>query len=92
LFGVFDHQSLRRISQSDFTRIVVSQSPTNAIFERLKSKIKKGGDRMINVLMEEFQNADIPYGCQGQLPVQNFQTIMIDYDLALVDRDIKDLK
>ncbi len=47
---------------------------------------------MINVLMEEFQNADIPYGCQGQLPVQNFQTIMIDYDLALVDRDIKDLK
>lgn len=31
--------------------------------DRLKFKVKKGGDRMINVLMEEFQNADIPYGC-----------------------------
>lgn len=47
---------------------------------------------MINILMEEFQDADIPYGCQGQLPVQNFQTIMIDYDMALMDSDMKDLR
>lgn len=48
--------------------------------------------RMINVLMEEFQNADMPYGCQGQLPISNFQTIMIDYDLPLMEFDMRDLR
>ena len=48
--------------------------------------------RMINVLSEEFQNADMPYGCQGQLPISNFQTIMIDYDLPLMDFDMRDLR
>ena len=92
LFGIFDSQSLGRVSSSDFTRIILSQHPNVTVFDRLKVKIKKGGERMINILMEEFQDADIPYGCQGQLPVQNFQTIMIDYDLPLMESDLKDLR
>ena len=47
---------------------------------------------MINVLQEEFQNADIPYGCEGQLPISNFQTIMIDYDLPLMEFDMREMK
>lgn len=47
---------------------------------------------MINVLSEEFQNADLPYGCQGQLPISNFQTIMIDYDLPLMEQDLRDMR
>jgi len=54
LYGIFDSQSLGRVSQNDFTRIILSQQPNNTVFDRLKSKIKKGGDRMINILMEEF--------------------------------------
>jgi hypothetical protein len=52
--------------------LVLSQAPSNTVIERLRNKIKKAGLRMINVLMEEFQNADMPYGCQGQLPISNF--------------------
>jgi len=47
---------------------------------------------MLNVLLEEFQTADIPYGCQGTLPISNFQTIMIDYDLPLMEFDLRDLR
>jgi IQ calmodulin-binding motif len=60
--------------------------------DRLRNKVKKGGDRMVNVLSEEFQNADIPYGGNGQLPISNFQTIMIDYDLPLMEYDLKEMK
>ncbi len=71
---------------------MLSQAPGNTVLERLKNKVKKAGMRMINVLMEEFQNADMPYGCQGQLPISNFQTIMIDYDLPLMEVDMRDLR
>lgn len=60
--------------------------------DRLRNKVKKGGERMLNVLSEEFQTADIPYGGQGLLPVSNFQTIMIDYDLPLMETDMRELK
>jgi len=44
------------------------------------------------VLGEEFQEIDIPYGCIGQIPLSNFQTIMIDYDIPLVDFDVQELR
>lgn len=47
---------------------------------------------MVQVLLEEFQNADIPFGCNGQLPISNFQTIMIDYDLPLMEFDMKEMR
>ena len=89
LFGLFDVTSLARVSQSDFTRVVLQGCPVVSVVERLKNKVKKGGERLLRVLQEEFQNADIPYGCVGQLPISNFQTIMIDYDLPMVDSDLK---
>lgn len=54
--------------------------------------MRKGDERMVQVLLEEFQNADIPFGCNGQLPISNFQTIMIDYDLPLMEFDMKEMR
>jgi DNA-binding transcriptional ArsR family regulator len=62
------------------------------VIDRLRSKVKKGGERMINVLSEEFQNADIPYGGHGMLPISNFQTIMLDYDLPLMEYDLREMR
>ena len=42
--------------------------------------------------MEEFLECDIPYGCNGLLPLATFQTIMIDYDIPFVKSDIKNLE
>lgn len=56
--------------------------------ERFRNKAKKGGERLLRVLLEEFQEIDISYGCAGQIPLSNFQTIMIDYDIPPVDFDL----
>jgi hypothetical protein len=43
-----------------------------SLIERLSVKIKKGGERLIRALTEEFQEADAPFGCNGYLPLNNF--------------------
>mmetsp|Transcript_42490 Transcript_42490/g.65146 ORF Transcript_42490/g.65146 Transcript_42490/m.65146 type:complete len:389 (-) Transcript_42490:6557-7723(-) len=60
--------------------------------ERLTNKIKKGGDRFVRALKEEFQEADAPFGCNGLLPLNNFQVILTDYDLPLLQTDLVDLE
>jgi hypothetical protein len=92
LFGVFDTQSAGRISQSDFTRIILESKPVSGIVERLKFKLKKGGDRFLSVITEEFQNADIPFGSEGMLPLSNFQTIMQDYEMSLLESDMIEMR
>ena len=47
---------------------------------------------MIKALREEFLEADAPFGCNGRLPLSNFQVIMGDYDLPLLESDLQDLK
>lgn len=54
LFGIFDTQSFGRISQQDFVRTILSQNPASSVIERLKNKVRKGGDRLMRVLEEEF--------------------------------------
>lgn len=54
--------------------------------------MRKGGERLIRALTEEFQEADAPFGCNGQLPLNNFQVIMADYDLPLLQADLSALE
>lgn len=42
--------------------------------------------------MEELQEADAPFGCMGELPLNNFQVIMNDYDMALLPADLIELE
>ena len=54
LFNVFDTQSRGKIARSDFVRAVTQQGPAIDIIERLGNKIKKGGERLVRALTEEF--------------------------------------
>ena len=66
--------------------------PAIDLIERLAVKVRKAGDRLIRALAEEFQEADAPFGCNGELPFNNFQVIMTDYDLPLLQADLEDLE
>lgn len=55
-------------------------------------KVKRGAGRLLGLLKEECQDADIPFGCNGFLPLSVFQTIMADYDLPMLSSDKEDLK
>jgi hypothetical protein len=55
-------------------------------------KVKRGAGRLLGLLKEECQDADIPFGCNGFLPLPVFQTIMADYDLPMLSSDKEDLK
>ena len=55
-------------------------------------KVKRGAGRLLGLLKDECQDADIPYGCNGFLPLPVLQTIMADYDLPMVASDKEDLK
>jgi hypothetical protein len=72
LYNVFDTQSRGKIARNDFVRAVTQSGPAIDIIERLGNKVRKGGERLIRALMEEFQEADAPFGCNGQLPLNNF--------------------
>lgn len=54
LFVLFDLYSTGRISMSDFDKIILTQSPGSTLVERFRTKVKKGGDRLLRVLTEEF--------------------------------------
>jgi hypothetical protein len=84
LFRLFDTNSIGSVPRAIFEKTILENQPTNTILDRLTRKIKKGGDRMVAVLTEEFQEADIPFGCRGELPVSNFQNILLDYDIVMM--------
>jgi hypothetical protein len=92
LFNVFDVQSRGKIARQDFITAVSRVGPVIQLTERLGNKVRKGGERLIRALTEEFQEADAPFGCNGQLPLNNFQVIMTDYDLPLLQADLEDLE
>lgn len=92
LFNVFDVQSRGKIARADFVSTVSQSGPALHLIERLGNKVRKGGERLIRALTEEFQEADAPFGCNGQLPLNNFQVIMNDYDLPLLQADLADLE
>ena len=60
------------MAKADFIATIERVKPAISLLERLSNKIKKGGDRFIRALKEEFQEADAPFGCNGQLPLNNF--------------------
>jgi len=65
LFRIFDTNSIGSISRATFEKVVLSDQPSNDVLDRITKKLKKGGDRFVAVLREEFQEADMPYGSQG---------------------------
>lgn len=92
LFNIFDVQSRGKIARQDFVTAVSRVGPAIQLTERLGNKVRKGGERLIRALTEEFQEADAPFGCNGWLPLNNFQVIMTDYDLPLIQADLEDLE
>jgi Ca2+-binding EF-hand superfamily protein len=92
LFNLFDVQSRGKIARQDFEMCIQRARPAISLVERIGNKVRKGGDRLIRVLTEEFQEADAPFGCNGFLPLNNFQIILADYDLPLVQADLTDLE
>jgi hypothetical protein len=54
LFNLFDIQSRGKISRSDFLATISKGKPSLSLIERLSVKTKKGGERLIRALTEEF--------------------------------------
>ena len=80
------------ITKEDIQKIIKKQGPVDTLIERLRAKVRKGGERLLRALHDEFMEADIPYGCEGSLPLANFQTILNDYDIPMLYKDFEDLK
>jgi len=58
----------------------------------MNNKVKKGGERFLRALKEEFQEADAAFGINGNLPINNFQVILADYDIHLLTADLVSLE
>jgi hypothetical protein len=54
LFDLFDAQSRRKIARSDFVSTIRRARPAAGIVERLGNKVRKGGERLLRALTEEF--------------------------------------
>lgn len=54
LFDLFDAQSRRRIPRSDFVTTIARCRPAAGVIERLSNKIRKGGERLLRAMAEEF--------------------------------------
>jgi len=54
LFNIFDVQSRGKVAREDFVKTVSQSSPAIALIERLGNKVRKGGERLIRALTEEF--------------------------------------
>ena len=72
LFSIFDAQSRGRVALNDFVQTVARSLPNISLVERLGNKVRKGGERMVKALKEEFLEADAPFGCNGRLPLGSF--------------------
>lgn len=93
IFQIFDVSGLgASIPGATFAKIVLQNQPANTVIERMQKKIKKGGERFLAVLREEFQEADMPFGSQGALPIANLQNILLDYDIVMMAEDQKHLE
>lgn len=60
--------------------------------ERIICKIRKGGERLERALREELLEADAPFGCNSQLPINIFQNILADFDIQVLDSDRTQLR
>lgn len=47
---------------------------------------------MARLLSEECQEIDRMFGAQGALPLPAFQSLMADYDLAMLESDVRELR
>jgi len=92
LFNLFDVHSRGKIAKADFVATIQRTKPAVPLVDRLATKVRKGGDRLVRALTEEFQEADAPFGCHGELPLKNFQVIMADYDLPVLEVDLAALE
>ena len=91
LFNTLDPDQRHKISRFDFGNTIRSKGPISSFLTRLKKKILKGKERLHGVLLHECQQVDTMFGSHGELPLAVFQTIMIDYDLPLVNSDMVEL-
>lgn len=91
LFNTICADQRNKISRANFGSLLRTNKPPTFL-TRLELKVKRGAGRLLGLLKEECQEADIPFGCNGQLPLPVFQTIMADYDLPMVASDKEDLR
>jgi Ca2+-binding EF-hand superfamily protein len=54
LFLLFDTYGTGKVSSKDFEKVIISSCPASDLIERFRNKVKKGGQRLIRVLEEEF--------------------------------------
>jgi Ca2+-binding EF-hand superfamily protein len=54
LFNLFDVQSRGKVAKQDFVATINRLRPSIALIERLANKVRKGGERLIRALTEEF--------------------------------------
>ena len=87
LFNTLDPDQRHKISRQDFGTMIRNRAPLSTFLSRLRQKLLKGKERLHNVMMEDLQDVDRFFGAQGVLPLAVFQTIMVDYDLPMIDKD-----
>ena len=91
LFNALDPDQRHRISRRDFGATIREKAPQSSFLTRLRKKLLRGKERLHNVILEELQDVDRYFGAQGVLPLAAFQTVMVDYDLPMVDSDKREL-
>ena len=87
VFNTLDPDQRHKISRKDFGDMIRNKAPLTTFMSRLRQKLLKGKERLHNVMLEDLQDVDRFFGAQGVLPLAVFQTIMIDYDLPMIDKD-----
>lgn len=91
LFNALDADCRHKISRAQFHQFLSTSKPPASFYERLKQKVRRGGRRFVASLERDFQDADIPFGANGVLPMPAFQKIMADYDLPFTATDKPEL-
>lgn len=54
LFNLFDVQSRGKVAKVDFVATLQRTKPALPLVDRLSSKVRKGGQRLVRALTEEF--------------------------------------
>lgn len=60
-----------KISRESFGAMLKTRQ-TPSFLTRLEMKVKRGAGRLLGLLKEEGYDADIPFGCNGFLPLPVF--------------------
>jgi hypothetical protein len=71
LFNTISGDQRSRITKNEFATFLKSKKPPTFL-KRLEMKIRRGAGRLLTLLKEECQDADIPFGCNGLLPLSVF--------------------